>query len=85
MEVSKIEEANQPLGAQEVRGKKTEGKSCIYYPETVCKAPESRFKICQNCPRMGQYAQKNTVRAIFNHIKSFAISLLERMDIQFSK
>jgi hypothetical protein len=85
MEISKVEETNQAMVSEEVRLRKTGGRVCIYYSESICVLPRLRFQICRSCPRATQYVRKNVVRSIFEHIKSFAVSLLKSMDIQLSK
>ena len=84
MVVNKIEETNQGVGAQEIRGKNPMGKKCLYYERVGCKVPKQIMKICKNCPRMARFVQTNEVHSLFDHIKAFAISLLEKMNIQLS-
>ena len=85
MEISKIEETSQAMVSEEVRLHKMDSRACIYYPESICVLPRLQFQICRSCPRAAQYIRKNVVRSIFEHIKSFAVSLLQSMDIQLSK
>ena len=85
MEVNKIDDTNKPLEARDIRHMRIDTRFCLYYPEAACKAPETCFRICADCPRMTQYTKQNVVRSLFDHIKSFSISLLERMNIQLPK
>jgi len=85
MEISRVEETSQTTVSEEVRLRKTDSRACIYYPETICVLPRLQFQICRSCPRAAQYIRKNVVRSIFEHIKSFAVSLLKSMDIQLSR
>jgi hypothetical protein len=85
MEIPRIEETSQAVANEEIRLRKASGRACIYYPEVICTAPKLQFKICRSCPRCAKFIQNNVVRSVFDHIKSLAISLLERMDVQFSK
>jgi hypothetical protein len=85
MDIPKIEETGQAVGDKEIRSRNAGCQSCIYYPEVRCSIPQMQFKICRSCPRCCQGLRTNPVRSIFDHIKSFAISLLKNMDIQSSK
>ena len=85
MEINKIEETSQTMVSEEVRLRKTGSRACIYYPESICVLPRLRFQICRSCPRATQYIRKNVVRSIFEHIKFFAVSLLQSLDIQLCK
>ncbi|MBU0672453.1 MAG: hypothetical protein KJ732_05450 [Candidatus Margulisbacteria bacterium] len=85
MEINRIDETSEAAASQEIGLSKLGGKPCIYYPEVSCRAPKLRFKICNGCPRCQQFAQQNVVKSVFNHIKSFAVSLLATGFNQSSK
>lgn len=85
MEITPIEEIQQPRGNQKVMMQKLKGKVCIYYPDLICTAPRLQFKICRTCSRAVEYIRKNVVRSIFEYVKSVAISFLKGMNIQLSK
>ncbi|MBU1026093.1 MAG: hypothetical protein KKA31_00010 [Candidatus Margulisbacteria bacterium] len=85
MEVIRIEQTNQTVNNEKIRLQKFGAKACIYYPEVSCSAPRLKYKICRACPRCGLYVRQNVVKSLYNHIKSLAISLMRRMDVQLSK
>ena len=85
MDIARIEETNQAAANEEISLRRAGNRVCIYYPEMICAAPKLQFKICRNCARCSRSATNDPVRSVFDHIRSFAISLLERMDVQSSK
>lgn len=76
MEITRIDETNQALISRGIGRKKTGCKVCIYYAEITCSIPKLKFRICQGCPRAVGLVKKNAAQALFKHIRSFAISLL---------
>ncbi|MDD5382643.1 MAG: hypothetical protein PHH60_03200, partial [Candidatus Margulisbacteria bacterium] len=74
MDIAKIEETHSSLASEEISLRGVNRRPCIYDPEVSCAAPNSKFKICQDCPRMAHYLQNSAVHSIFNYIKAFAVS-----------
>jgi len=85
MEITRIDETNQATISQEIRLRKFSGRACIYYPEATCRAPKLQYQICRTCPRCAQFVRKNVEKSLFSHIKAFAISLMQNMNIHSSK
>ena len=84
MEITRIEETTQALISDEVRLRRTGGRSCIYYSDATCHAPRLQFKICRTCPRCAMYVRTNVVKSIFNHIKALGITLMRQMGISLN-
>ena len=85
MEINKIGEAEQAIGSKELRSKKNDRKKCLYYPEAACNTQKLPYKICEKCPRAIGQMEINHVHNLFSRIRAYAISLLDKMNIQLSK
>ena len=85
MEINRIEEKAQANISEGVDLRRMHGQPCIYYPEVKCTAPKLQFKICRGCPKCAQFVRTNVERSLFQHIKAYAISLLDKMNIQTSR
>ena len=79
MEITKIDETTQMMTSRGIEGKRAGCKVCIYYTNATCSTPNLKFRICQGCPRAVGFIKKNAVQSLFNHIKSFSISLLSKL------
>lgn len=79
MEIIRIDETNQTLINRGIDGKRPGCKVCIYYTDVTCSVPNLKFRICQGCPRAAGLIKKNAVNSLFDHIKSFTISLLNKL------
>jgi len=85
MEINRIEEKAQTNISEGVNLHRPGHEVCLYYPEATCSAPKLQFKICRGCPRCAQFVKVNVERNLFQHIKAYAIFLLQKMNIQASK
>ena len=85
MEINRIEDKAQANISEGINLRRPGYGACIYYPEVSCTAPKLQFKICRNCPRCAQFVRTNVERSLFQHIKAYAISLLNKMNVQTSK
>ena len=85
MEVNRIEDKAEANISEGVNLRRFGGQACIYYPEVSCSSPKLQFKICRACPKCARFVQVNVERNLFQHIKAYAISLLDKMNIQASK
>ncbi len=85
MEINRIEEKAQANISEGIDLRRAGHKACIYYPEVTCAAPRLQFKICRGCPKCARFVRVNVERSLFQHIKAYAISLLDKMNVQTSK
>lgn len=56
---------------------KTKASPCIYYADALCFAPQKRYKLCDECPRMNKKIRRDS-EGLFQNIVGNAIQLMEQ-------